>query len=75
MINDTKTLGATPRDHPSVSTPFYLLTHWDLRRTARIRAFFDFIIEHLDEVDLSSRQIMPVGRSPNVALHAFAKLR
>ena len=33
-----------------MGTPFYLLTHRDLRRTPRIRAFFDFIIEHLDEV-------------------------
>lgn len=35
---------------PEMATPFYLLTHRDLRRTPRIRAFFDFIIEHLDEV-------------------------
>lgn len=33
-----------------MATPFYLLTHRDLRRTPRIRAFFDFIIDHLDEV-------------------------
>ena len=33
-----------------MGTPFYLLTHRDLRRTPRIRAFFDFIIDHLDEV-------------------------
>lgn len=33
-----------------MATPFYLLTHQDLRRTPRIRAFFDFIIEHLDEI-------------------------
>ncbi len=30
--------------------PVYLLTHRDLRRTPRVRAFFDFIIEHLEEV-------------------------
>jgi DNA-binding transcriptional LysR family regulator len=35
---------------PDMATPFYLLTHKDLRRTPRVRAFFDFIIEHLDEV-------------------------
>lgn len=35
---------------PEMATPFYLLTHRDLRRTPRIRAFFDFIIDHLDEV-------------------------
>jgi DNA-binding transcriptional LysR family regulator len=35
---------------PEMATPFYLLTHRDLRRTPRIRAFFDFIIEHLNEV-------------------------
>ena len=33
-----------------VETPVYLLTHRDLRRTPRIRAFFDFLIEHLEEV-------------------------
>ena len=35
---------------PEMATPFYLLTHRDLRRTPRIRALFDFIIEHLDQV-------------------------
>ncbi len=35
---------------PDMATPFYLLTHRDLRRTPRVRAFFDFIIEQLDEV-------------------------
>jgi DNA-binding transcriptional LysR family regulator len=35
---------------PEMGTPFYLLTHRDLRRTPRVRAFFDFIIEHLNEV-------------------------
>lgn len=35
---------------PEIANPFYLLTHRDLRRTPRVRAFFDFIIEHLDEV-------------------------
>jgi len=33
-----------------MATPIYLLTHRDLRRTPRVRAFFDFIIEHLEEV-------------------------
>ena len=33
-----------------MATPFYLLTHRDLRQTPRVRAFFDFIIERLDEV-------------------------
>jgi DNA-binding transcriptional LysR family regulator len=35
---------------PEMATPFYLLTHRDLRRTPRVRAFFDFIIERLDQV-------------------------
>jgi DNA-binding transcriptional LysR family regulator len=35
---------------PEMGTPFYLLTHRELRRTPRVRAFFDFIIEQLDEV-------------------------
>jgi len=32
---------------PEMSTPFYLLMHQDMRRTPRVRAFFDFVIEHL----------------------------
>lgn len=49
---------------PEMATPFYLLTHRDLRRTPRIRAFFDFIIEHLDQVRplLSPGHAHPVGR-------------
>lgn len=32
---------------PEMSTPFYLLMHQDMRHTPRVRAFFDFVIEHL----------------------------
>jgi DNA-binding transcriptional LysR family regulator len=41
-----------------MATPVYLLTHKDLRRTPRVRAFFDFIIEHLEEV----RPLLSMGR-------------
>lgn len=34
----------------NMATPFYLLTHQDLRSTPRVRAFFDYVIEHLDEI-------------------------
>lgn len=33
---------------PMISTPFHLLMHQDMRRTPRVRAFFDFITENLD---------------------------
>jgi DNA-binding transcriptional LysR family regulator len=33
-----------------IATPFYLLMHQDMRRTPRVRAFFDFMIEHLSVV-------------------------
>lgn len=32
---------------PELATSWYLLTHPDLRRTPRVRAFFDFMIEEL----------------------------
>jgi DNA-binding transcriptional LysR family regulator len=32
---------------PDLSTPFYLLMHRDMRKTPRVRAFFDFFIEEL----------------------------
>jgi DNA-binding transcriptional LysR family regulator len=35
---------------PGLFSPIYLLTHPDLRRTPRVRAFFDFIIAELDKV-------------------------
>ena len=54
---------------PEMATPFYLLTHRDLRRTPRIRAFFDFIIEHLDQVRplLSPGNARLVEPKPNAA--------
>ena len=30
-----------------LTTPFFLLMHEDMKRTPRVRAFFDFMIEHL----------------------------
>jgi DNA-binding transcriptional LysR family regulator len=35
---------------PGLFSPIYLLTHPDLRRTPRVRVFFDFIIAELDRV-------------------------
>lgn len=32
---------------PALATPFYLLMHGDLKKTPRVRAFFDFVIEEL----------------------------
>jgi DNA-binding transcriptional LysR family regulator len=32
---------------PDLSTNFYLLIHQDMRRTPRVRTFFDFVIENL----------------------------
>jgi DNA-binding transcriptional LysR family regulator len=32
---------------PDLSTPFYLLMHRDMRKTPRVRAFFDFFVEEL----------------------------
>lgn len=32
-----------------LATPYYLLMHRDMRNTPRVRAFFDFVIEELDE--------------------------
>lgn len=33
-----------------MATPFYLLMHRDMRETPRVRVFFDFVIEALEEV-------------------------
>jgi len=35
---------------PEMATPFYLLMHQDMRDAPRVRALFDFVIEHLDEI-------------------------
>jgi len=32
---------------PDMATSFYLLMHRDMKRTPRVRAFFDFMIEEL----------------------------
>jgi DNA-binding transcriptional LysR family regulator len=35
---------------PEMATPFYVLMHKDMRRTPRVRAFFDYVIERLEEI-------------------------
>jgi DNA-binding transcriptional LysR family regulator len=52
---------------PIISTPFHLLIHQDMRRTPRVRAFFDFIIENLDIVRplLAPSQKRPLGGRPS----------
>lgn len=35
---------------PGLYSPIYLLTHPDLRRTPRIAAFFDFVVDELDSI-------------------------
>jgi DNA-binding transcriptional LysR family regulator len=35
---------------PDLSTPFYLLMHRDMRKTPRVRAFFDFFVEELPKL-------------------------
>lgn len=35
---------------PDLATPIYLLVHEDMRRAPRVRAFFDFVVEHLRDV-------------------------
>jgi hypothetical protein len=34
---------------PELVTPFYLLMHRNLQRTARVRAFFDFVIAEIKD--------------------------
>jgi DNA-binding transcriptional LysR family regulator len=45
---------------PMISTPFHLLIHQDMRRTPRVRAFFDFITENLDIV----RPLLALSKPP-----------
>ena len=40
-------------------TPFYLLMHQDMRRTPRVRALFDFMIQQLPALRLILRGIVP----------------
>jgi DNA-binding transcriptional LysR family regulator len=35
---------------PTLATPFYLLMHGDMKKTPRVRAFFDFVVEELPAV-------------------------
>lgn len=35
---------------PELATPFYMLVHRDMRRTPRVRAFLDFVVEHLPAI-------------------------
>ena len=50
------------RTKPLISTPFHLLIHQDMRRTPRVRAFFDFITENLDVIrPLLAPEKRPLG--------------
>jgi hypothetical protein len=33
-----------------ITTPFFLLMHGDMRRTPRVRAFFDFVVDELPRI-------------------------
>jgi DNA-binding transcriptional LysR family regulator len=35
---------------PELLTPFYLLMHEDLKKTPRVRVFFDFVLDELDTI-------------------------
>jgi DNA-binding transcriptional LysR family regulator len=37
---------------PGLYSPIYLLTHPDLRRTPRIGAFFDFVVDEIESISL-----------------------
>ena len=43
---------------PGLYSPIYLLTHPDLRHMPRVRAFFDFIVDEIDQV----RPILTAGK-------------
>jgi DNA-binding transcriptional LysR family regulator len=47
-----------------ITTPFFLLMHGDMKRTPRVRAFFDFMIDELPHVRplLSGKLTGPRGR-------------
>ena len=48
-----------------IATPFYLLMHQDMRRTPRVRAVFDFLIEQLPVIrPLLSRAPKPAAKKP-----------
>jgi DNA-binding transcriptional LysR family regulator len=38
---------------PGLFSQIFLLTHPDLRRTPRVRCFFDFVVAELDQVRLA----------------------
>jgi|SRR5262249_55176279 len=38
---------------PELTYPFYLVMHRDMRRTPRVRAFFDFVIAEIKTVRLA----------------------
>jgi hypothetical protein len=52
----------TPKPLPAPRSSLWLLTHEDLKRTARIRATLDFLAKAL----VSERPLLE-GRRPNVA--------
>ena len=50
---------------PGLYSPIYLLTHPDLRRTPRVGAFFDFVIDELESIRTvltSFREVAPGDR-------------
>jgi DNA-binding transcriptional LysR family regulator len=66
--NETDLLCVLPIK-PVITTPFHLLMHQDMRRTPRVRAFFDFITENLDMIrpllaPSEKRPSASGGRSP-----------
>ena len=44
-------------DIPELATKYYLLTHRDLHRTPRVRAFFDFV-----DAEIKAFRVMLSGR-------------
>ena len=44
---------------PGLTTPLHLLIHEDLKQTARVRAFFDFVVEN---VDVIRKLLSPIPR-------------
>jgi DNA-binding transcriptional LysR family regulator len=49
-----------------IATPFFLLMHRDMKRTPRVRAFFDFVVDELPRIRplLSAQAYARKGRTP-----------
>ena len=48
-----------------LTTPYYLLMHQDMRRTPRVRAFFDFVVDELGEFQKLLMRDLAVATYPN----------